>query len=388
MGLFSKKREEMYKQFVESIVNNISIQVSIKYKAIDKAIDLLAKSLSLAELNVYKLKDKKIEKDKGELYYKLNIKPNNNDYGYNFWYNVWSKYFYEGEVLLFELNHKLYFAEDFYVNDNILLEKEFYNISLLSENNVIYKINKTFKSSQVIHLKLSNKYIKECLDSYYNDFGELISIASNYYVSNNVTKWLLGLPTGQQPLRDPKTNKDITYEKYKEKIVGTLFSKKDSVTMLSKNFSLDLISNNKNVSPEDFKSLKKEWEESVADSFLIPRDIYFGNKSDKSSSDEDFLSYAIKPHLKLLEDGLNSIIIKKENYLKKEKIKADIYSIKVHDIIGNANSLDKLYADGFSHNDILELLDLEPIDEKWAYEHRITKNYSDDVSAKGGGKSE
>ena len=96
MSLFNKRQKEIYQQFIESIINNISIQVSIKQKAIDKAIDLLSKTLSLAELNVYKLKDKKIKKDKGELYYKLNIKPNNNYYGYNFWYNVWSKYFYDG----------------------------------------------------------------------------------------------------------------------------------------------------------------------------------------------------------------------------------------------------------------------------------------------------
>ena len=258
----------------------------------------------------------------------------------------------------------------------------------MSDNNLVLRIDEVFKSNEVIHLKLSRKSIKECLDSYYNDLGELISIASNHYISNNVEKWLLGIPTGQQPLRDPKTGKEITYEKYKEKVVGSLFSKKDSVTMLSKNFSLELLSNDKNVSSEDFKNLKKEWEESVADSFLIPRDIYFGNKSEKSSSDNDFLSYAIKPYLKLLEDGLNSIIIKKDKYLKQEKIKANIYSIKVHDIIENANSLDKLYSNGFSHNNILDLLELEPLDEEWADEHRITKNYSDDVSEKGGDKNE
>ena len=174
---------------------------------------------------------------------------------------------------MFELNHKLYFADDFSVSDNVLLEKEFFNISILSDNNLVLRIDEVFKSNEVIHLKLSRKSIKECLDSYYNDLGELISIASNHYISNNVEKWLLGIPTGQQPLRDPKTGKEITYEKYKEKVVGSLFSKKDSVTMLSKNFSLELLSNDKNVSSEDFKNLKKEWEESVADSFLIPRDI-------------------------------------------------------------------------------------------------------------------
>ena len=171
MSLFNKRQKEIYQQFIESIINNISIQVSIKQKAIDKAIDLLSKTLSLAELNVYKLKDKKIKKDKGELYYKLNIKPNNNYYGYNFWYNVWSKYFYDGEVLLFELNHKLYFADDFSVSDNVLLEKEFFNISILSDNNLVLRIDEVFKSNEVIHLKLSRKSIKECLDSYYNDLG-------------------------------------------------------------------------------------------------------------------------------------------------------------------------------------------------------------------------
>lgn len=387
MGLFSKKREKEYYDFIEAIINSASSQLGIRKAAINKAIDLLSKVLSACQLDVYKIKNKKITKVKGELFYKLNVRPNANDYGYNFWYKVWEKYFNDGEVLLFSLNNKLYMAEDFTVNDNVIAEREYRNISLISENNYTFRINKSFKASEVIHLKLSNNDIKTCLEEYYSDLGNLLSIASDYFKSNNVMKWILGTPGGQQPLRDAKTGKEISYEDYKAKIVGSIFSKKDSVTLLSKSFSLENVSSNKNVSSEDFRNLKKDWGESVADTFLIPRDIYFGNKSEKSSSDEDFFSYAINPHLKLLENALNAVVIKKDDFIKGEKIRANIHTAKVHDIISNANSLDKLYSDGFSHNDILGFLNLELIDEEWANEHRITKNYSEDVSVKGGDNS-
>lgn len=379
MGLFKKSND--VQAFIDYIINQNEIQLSVKYRAIDKAIDLLSRTLALTTLDTYKKKNNKIQEVKEDLFYKLNIKPNNNEYAYNFWYKCWNKFFYEKEVLLFSLNNKLYVADDFDVNDNVIVEKIYSNIKLETENGIYFELEQTFNATEVIHIKLTNQKTLDFLENFYNDLGNLILVSNEYYRDSNIIKWILGTPGNQVPLKDAKTGNDISYETYKEKLAGSLLANKKSILMLSKHFSLDKIQSEKNVTSEDYRNLIKSWEESVADSFLIPRDIYFGNKTDKSSSDNDYLTYAIKPYLSLLEDGLNAIVIKKDDYLKGERIKADIHSIKVHDIITNANSLDKLYSDGFSHNDVRKFVDLVEIDEDWANEHRITKNYSEDVSS-------
>lgn len=391
MGLFkSRKDPTKFEYILDYIINQKELQLSIKYKSIEKAIDLLSKTLSLCTLETYRRKNGKIEEIKEELFYKLNIKPNNNEYSYNFWYKCWSKFFWEKEVLILEINHNLHIAEDFKISDDILKERQYYDIRLISENGINLNLKKSFKSHEVIHLKLNNQKTLQYLEDFYNDIGKLLLISNNYYKKNNIVKYILGNPGTQQPLKDAKTGKELSYDEYKEKLIGSLFSDEESVTLLSKQFTLDKIDTDKNVSSEDYNNLRKSWEESVADSFLIPRSIYFGSDSEKNTSESYFLTYAIKPYLSLLEDALNSIVIEKDEYLQGEKIKANINSIKVYNIIDHATALDKLYSDGFSHNDIRKFTDQEQIDEPWANEHRITKNYSEDVSnsTKGGDESE
>lgn len=384
MGLFKNTKNEELLTYIDYVVNQKKTQLSIKYKAIEKAVDLLSRTLSMCSLETYIRKNKKIQEVKEDLFYKLNIKPNENEFAYNFWYKCWNKFFYEKEVLIISINHQLFIADDFRVNDNIIAKRMYYDITLRSQNDTILRLNKTYTADEVIHLKLENQKTIDFINQFYNDIGNLIFISNSYYKRNNTSKWILGIPGTQIPIKDAQTGKEITYEQYKQKLLGSLFSDEESITLLSKQFDLKQIENETKINSEDYRNLVKMWEESVADSFLIPRDIYFGNKTDKSSSEQDFFTYAIKPYLNLLENGLNSNVLSKERFLNGELIKANINSIKVHDIVENANSFDKLYSNGFSHNELRKFANLVQIDEPWANEHRITKNYSEDVSKKGG----
>ena len=53
--------------------------------------------------------------------------------------------------------------------------------------------------------------------------------------------------------------------------------------------------------------------------------------------------------------------------------------MKYIDVIESASNLDKLYCNGWSFNDVLDLLDKPRIEEDWANERRFTKNYSTDI---------
>lgn len=121
--------------------------------------------------------------------------------------------------------------------------------------------------------------------------------------------------------------------------------------------------------------IRKKWTDKVAMSFNIPLDLFYGNKTDKSTSTNDFFSFAILPHLQIFEDSLNSKLISKEEYLKGERIKINKFNMKYFDILESAPSIDKLFSDGYSHNEINNFVGLPKVDEKWADKHFITKNY-------------
>lgn len=67
--------------------------------------------------------------------------------------------------------------------------------------------------------------------------------------------------------------------------------------------------------------------------------------------------------------------------MKGERIAFNKYAIFHKDILEGAAGIDKLISNTFSRNEINEFLKLPYIDEEWANEHNLTKNYA---NVKGG----
>lgn len=389
MGLFKNIQKNGEQDgFIEFILSEKSKQLAIKDKAIEHAIDLIARTISKSEIQLYRYdkKEKKIVQKKDSVYYKLNIKPNLNENGTSFFYRVISKLLHENECLIVEIRENLYLVDSFNCSSNILTEKIYSGIILKDEKGNSLSIDKTFSSSEVIHLTLGESKINETLDNYFNDFGKLLGIASAQYKSNNIPKWKL-ITSGSQPaIFDKETKKEISYEEYKQKIVNGLFSEEESVVLLSEFFKLEKINGDKQTTSSDYRELEKKWSDEVANVFNIPLDVFYGSKTDKSTGTNDFISFAVVPILRILEDGMNGTIIKKEEFLKGDRIFVNKLNMKHFDIFDSANSLDKLFGDGFSHNDLRSFLDIPQLDEEWANEHNFTKNYGNvkEFSEKGG----
>ena len=80
---------------------------------------------------------------------------------------------------------------------------------------------------------------------------------------------------------------------------------------------------------------------------------------------------------------MNGTLIKKNEYLRGDRIFINKLNMKHFDIFDSATALDKLFGDGFSHNDLCRFLDIPGVDEAWANEHHVTKNYGN-ANEKGG----
>ena len=374
-GLLKNWNKKDYDDYIEFLTKTLSKKLEVKKLAIEHAIDLIAKTISKLEIQVYKKnKNQKIDSIKNNTYYKLNIKPNPNEYSTSFFYNVISKLLHDEECLIIELNKYLFLADSFDVSNSFILEKTYSNIVLKDSKGNTMNIEKSFKSSEVIHLTLGDCQIKECLDSYYNDFGKLLGMAALNYKASNSPKWKLGTP-GNQPTLRSADGKEISYEDYKNKITDGLFSEDEKAILLSDAFKLERLNGDKTVTSSDYRDLEKHWKDEVAMSFNIPLDVFYGSKTDKSTGTNDFITFAVSPHIAILEDGLNGTLIKEQDYLNGEYIYINRLNIKHFDIFDSATSLDKLFGDGFTHNDLCRFLNVPPKDEDWANEPHVTKNY-------------
>lgn len=139
----------------------------------------------------------------------------------------------------------------------------------------------------------------------------------------------------------------------------------------------DLINLNKDSKKDltDFERSMKQITDSVAQKWGIPLDIFYGNKTEKSTGNSDFITFAVDPYFETIEDGFNASLVGKEDYLKGEHVKFNRTNLTHKDVLDCGTGIDKLTANRFSRNEINKLLRLPEIDEDWANEHNITKNY-------------
>lgn len=391
MGLFKKTTEENsngYDLFFSWIFGEKAKQLHIKKLAIEHAVDMIARTISKCEIKhyVFDKKSKKVEESKNtDTYYRLNVKPNENEVATSFFYMVCCSLIRNNKALLITNDSKLYFSDSFIESNNILNIKNYSSITLRNTNNDTQLIENTYSENDVMNLRLGNSKMKSAIDSYFNEYSKLLSISSKHYQSNNINKWRLNFPGGQPAMRDPNTKEEISYDAYKEKIAKGLFSEEEAIILLSENFDIEKLGSEKQVSSEDYLKMVKKWSDDVAMAFDIPLDVFYGSKTDKSTGTNDFITLAVDPFIKLLEDNFNAKLITEEDYKKGNRIVINKLNIKHFDIFDVAGPIDKLSANGFSNNENREFLGLPTVDESWANEHRFTKNYSE---LKGGDTNE
>ena len=113
----------------------------------------------------------------------------------------------------------------------------------------------------------------------------------------------------------------------------------------------------------------------VAIAFNMPVGILKGDISQNKDIIKSMLTINIKPYAKMLQDEINRKFYGEDEFLKGNRVRVDITNVQYINILENANAIDVLFRDGFSHNEIMEKLDEEKLEEDWANQHFVTKNY-------------
>jgi HK97 family phage portal protein len=343
------------------------------------AIDLIAKTIAKTEVKTYEKIDKKIQSNKGELYWTLNLQPNPNEKGMNFKYKLAVKLMVDKHALVLindvGRNTYLFVADSFKTDKNILYGKKFTDIVLADDEGNSLSINKTYDTSNAIYYSLENKGLSKASNDFMINASKILRAAQKTFIQSNTTKWRLKHPGKPLTMIDQETGQPISYEDYKKKITDGLLTEEDAIVMLSELFEVTNLNKDINKDSSDYEKAVRNIGSTVANKWNIPQDIFFGSKTEKSTGTNDFITFAVDPYFNLLEDGFNVSLVGKEDYLKGEYVGFDKFNITHKDILESASGIDKLTGAKFSRNEINELLGLPRIDEDWANEHNLTKNY-------------
>lgn len=352
------------------------------------AIDLIASTIAKTEIQTFEMKKNKIEENRGNLYWTLNIQPNFNENGTSFLYRLVCKLLIDGSALVLingSNNEYLYVADDFNISDKVLKEKVFTDIMISDAEGNSISATKKYTTDNTIYFCLNNNLLKTAGEDFKRNTVKILKAAQGSFIKANTGKWKLKKPGGQPMLMDAETGQQLDLKDYKERITDGLFKEDDAVVLLSEMFDLTNLNENNQKNLTDFENTFLRISKTVAQKWKIPLDVFFGDFTDKSNGMNNFITFAVDLYYELIEDGFNISLVGKQSYLKGEYVKFDRSTIFHRDVLDCGTGIDKLTANKFSRNEINKFLRLPYIDEDWANEHALTKNYE---NVKGGAGSE
>ncbi|MFK4468471.1 phage portal protein [Bacillus sp. RC252] len=354
----------------------ITLKAEIAYKKlyVNAAIDLIARSLVACDFESYR--SGKLKRSLN--YYQLNVSPNKNENAHEFWCKFVHQLIYENEALILPIGEELWIAESFHrETTNGFNEYVYKNVSI---NN--HLLTKEYREQDVLYLKISEESINSVIDSLYNSYGLLLAKAMSDYKGNGRRRFLM---KGQFMSSLTDEAGKAAQELFEEKMKGYSDSEKQTaVLFLPNNVTMeDQSKDPRNLDTRDIKNLAKDMLDFVATAFHIPPSLLSGiseggiSTSGNPTGDLDnFILFVVRPIGDMIANEYNKKMFTRDEYLNKTYVKFSMDNFKLFDLTKFANSVDKLFAvGGMSINDVLERLGKEQIEEDWANERYVTKNY-------------
>lgn len=375
--LFQNKKGEL-----QSLSDLISVEVKkmkITKMAVEKAIGMVAHAIAKSEFIV----QGKNERLRNELYWSLNVKPNLNETATEFWIEVIQRLLKNSECLICIIGKKFYIADSFQVNNSVMLNQIYSNITITA-NGESLQLNNTYTSDEVIHLKAKNKKIRAYMETVMKMHDDVVSAIEAAIKISKTPKFMLKI-AGAMPvirtLRADGTEQTLTVDEFKKNIKNLLESENIEILQASNGLEISQLKIDTAVTSEDVVKISKEIFEECAFAFDIPKTVFMGEITEKADSTNEFITYAVGWVAEILNDAMNATLVGKESFLKGEYIWIDLSGFKHRDLVESANYLDKLRSIGFSLDEIRQAIGWEALNTPFSQERVITKNYTNDLGS-------
>lgn len=359
---------------------DVATDVFIKELAIAVAVNIISSTISKCEFRTYQ-NGKPV---KGDEYYLWNIEPNQNQNSSDFIQQLITQLCYDNEVLVVELNGRLYVADHFMRQQYALREDTFQNVTIKT-----LSLDRTFSAHEVIYMQLNDRNIKYYLDISYTQYGKTIAHAMRSYLRTNMQKGILEIDSTVQQRKDFQDElQDLIDNRFRP-----YFEAESAVLPITKGYKYTDTSSQMRASsstPADISERINYEFEMAGRAFKIPKAIMMGDVSDVEQVTKNFLTFCIDP----LTDKAGEEITRKRygaNHFKKGNyLEVNTNAIQHVDVFGTATNAEKLFCSGLYCIDELRVkMGDVPLDTEWSRKHYITKNYaeaSEFQHLEGGGK--
>jgi HK97 family phage portal protein len=338
--------------------------IAIREMAFWSGVNLIANGISKCEFRTFY--DGK--ETKGDEYYLWNLEPNKNQSSTAFIQKLISKLYGDGEALVIEQNNQLLVADSFDRKQYALYDDVFSQVTVKD-----FTFSRTFLQSEVLYWN-KEKDMRRLSNSMFDSYSKLISHAMKAYQKSRGTKGVFSyqtLPIAGTPERAAFDN--LITEKFKKFIesdnaIIPLGNGQKFEEVGARTYSYE--------NTRDIRAMINDISDFTAKSLVIPPSLLRGDVQNVDSAVDQFLTFCIDTLADFLQEEIN----RKRNgkaVLTGTRLQIDTKQIKHVDLMSVATPVDKLISSGvFCINDILKLVGEQEIEEPWAKEHFITKNYA------------
>jgi hypothetical protein len=272
----------------------------------------------------------------------------------------------------------LYVADSFEMTNEVLYEKIYKNVTIADSVNTL-KLNRTFKASDVIHLKYESENLRSFTNSVLSKYDETLSAINTMLNLSNSPTFKYKTDSNAVFMTKDENGNPVrrTINDVLDNLTDKLKSAGVKVINEPNGTELKYMDISSKVSVSDIKSITEEIDETAAYAFDIPLGVFKGQISEKSDATNEFITYAVKYPAHVIEDALTTALIGKEDYVAKgERILIWLAHFKHKDIIDAAPSLDKLRSIGFTFDEVSGMVGYPPLNTEFSTSRALTKNYS------------
>lgn len=341
-------------------------EVYIRELAFNLVANKIANAISKCQMNIYM--DKK--RVRNEEWYRWNVSPNPNQSAPAFWTKLIYQLYDNNEALIIPINGNLYVADSFIVNK----QYAFYDYRFESIQIDDFSLSRSFRQNEVFYFQLNNKKMVTYLDGTMTLYTGLIKAAYASYKASNGNKGFLNISQFAEQEED--------FQEYFNQLVNEDFKKffesSNAVMPLYEGYEYEALGNTgTQTNTRDIKALIDDVIQTTANAFNMPTSIAIGNVQDTSKAIDEFLTFCIDPLIRILEAEITRKLFTQSQVIDGYYVKFDTTAIKHIDLLDVATAIDKLISSGcFTINDIRKTIGADEIDEPWANQFFMTKNYS------------
>lgn len=343
----------------------------IRELAFWSCVNLIANALGRCEFRTYDGG----EEVRGPEYYLWNLEPNVNQSSTVFLHKLAAKLYEDNETLIIssgEANGRpaLAVADDWQKPPEYPFQPNVYRGVTAGER----MYDRPFFEEDVIHLKLNHCDIQPIVKGIYNSYVQLVSAAMNNYAWTNGQHWKVHvnqLASGQEGWAEQ-------FQKVLEAQIKPFLKSGFSILPEMDGYAYEnvgkILENSRDAS--HVRALVNDIFDFTANAFLIPPVLLRGQVEGTADAVKRFLTNCIDP----LADQLSEEITRKcygyEGWKSGKFLRVDTSAIQHFNIFENAANVEKLIGSGYSYNDVQRAAGGPEINEPWANEHFLTKNFA------------